>query len=123
MEHRINYLDNFSHTIPAANRSEHQVCSQLLRTRPSITLLLSTMPSALGHKADSAAVAVTKLVDLVTSPAFIQGGATAASFVSFASIALPLCAITATVSGIQAMSSSSAGSRNVRRAEEGSNRQ
>lgn len=58
--------------------------------------------SVFGHKADSALVSFTRIQELVTSPAFIRGGVTAASFVSFASIALPICAIASTVSGIQA---------------------
>jgi hypothetical protein len=60
------------------------------------------MPSMLGWKADAAAVSFTKIEKLVTSSRFITGGATAASFGTFAAIVLPICAITSTVSGVQA---------------------
>lgn len=54
-----------------------------------------SMPSVFGHKID--AVAAMK-----TSPGFKAAALSTSSFISFASVALPLCSVTSTVSGIYA---------------------
>ncbi|KUJ14921.1 uncharacterized protein LY89DRAFT_124934 [Mollisia scopiformis] len=60
------------------------------------------MPSALGWKGDAALVAYTNLANAVQTPAFKAAAATTASFVSFASVVLPICAVTSTITGIYA---------------------